>query len=255
MRFKLVRESWVASGKARSQCNKMAGRLRRAFKWGVEQELVAPSIYEALRAVEPLKKGRTAAKDRPKVKPVPDAVVDATLPLLSPVIRRMVELQRLTGMRPGEVCALQVEYLDRSGAVWVATLSKHKNEIYDHARTAYFGPKAQAIVDAHGLPASGFVFVAAARGRNKRHSHYRERSYRNAIARAIKRYNDERKDGEAPLPHWHPHQIRHTVGTVIRRRFGVELAKIVLGHSTLTATEIYAERDVARAMEVVAEIG
>jgi hypothetical protein len=37
------------------------------------------------------------------LKPVPNEVVDATLPFLAPQVRAIVELKRLTGMTPQEV--------------------------------------------------------------------------------------------------------------------------------------------------------
>jgi integrase len=54
---------------------------------------------------------------------------------------------------------------------------------------------------------------------------------------------------------WHPHQLRHTAATLIRARFGVEAAQHVLGHATLSATEVYAERTANAARAVAAAIG
>jgi integrase len=54
---------------------------------------------------------------------------------------------------------------------------------------------------------------------------------------------------------WHPHQLRHTAATNLRRDFGLEAAQVILGHKTLTATEIYAERNVAKARQVMGEVG
>ncbi|MDY3557054.1 tyrosine-type recombinase/integrase [Gemmata sp. JC717] len=54
---------------------------------------------------------------------------------------------------------------------------------------------------------------------------------------------------------WHPNQLRHTAATVIRREHGSEAARVILGHSKLTTTEIYAEADQVKAAEVMARIG
>ena len=54
---------------------------------------------------------------------------------------------------------------------------------------------------------------------------------------------------------WTPHQLRHAAGTAIRREHGIELARIILGHSSAFTTEIYAEADRQEAREVVARIG
>jgi integrase len=53
----------------------------------------------------------------------------------------------------------------------------------------------------------------------------------------------------------HPHQLRHNAATNLRKQHGIELARIILGHSTAFTTEIYAEQDRAAAVEVVAKIG
>ena len=55
---------------------------------------------------------------------------------------------------------------------------------------------------------------------------------------------------------WHPHQLRHTAGTLIRREFGLEAAQLALGHSSAKVTDaVYAERDAARVIEVMKRIG
>jgi integrase len=54
---------------------------------------------------------------------------------------------------------------------------------------------------------------------------------------------------------WHPHQLRHNAATELRRQFGTELARLVLGHRHLKTTEIYAEANSKQAMEVIAKIG
>jgi integrase len=48
---------------------------------------------------------------------VADATGDATLPALGNVAADMVRLQRLTGMRPGEVCAMTVRQVDMSDEI------------------------------------------------------------------------------------------------------------------------------------------
>ncbi len=54
---------------------------------------------------------------------------------------------------------------------------------------------------------------------------------------------------------WHPHQLRHTAATTLRRAFGIEAARTVLGHASAGITEVYAEMDHDKAREVMAKIG
>ncbi len=55
--------------------------------------------------------------------------------------------------------------------------------------------------------------------------------------------------------HWAPNQLRHTAATEVRSKFGLEEAQIILGHSTADVTQVYAERDIAKGMEVARQIG
>jgi len=57
------------------------------------------------------------------------------------------------------------------------------------------------------------------------------------------------------VPHWSPLQLRHAAATAIRARYGVEAAKVVLGHTKVETTQIYAERDLGKAQQIMAEIG
>ena len=50
--------------------------------------------------------------------------------------------------------------------------------------------------------------------------------------------------------HWHPHQLRHAAATRIRRQYGLEAARAVLGHKSLAITEVYAEQDTAKVEEI-----
>ncbi len=54
---------------------------------------------------------------------------------------------------------------------------------------------------------------------------------------------------------WHPHQLRHTFATAVRKRFGAEAARVALGHASLDVTEIYAERDRELAQRIAREVG
>jgi integrase len=54
---------------------------------------------------------------------------------------------------------------------------------------------------------------------------------------------------------WHPNQLRHTKATEIRREAGLDAARAVLGHRTPTITEVYAELDMTKAVEVMERLG
>ena len=75
---------------------------------------------------------------------------------------------------------------------------------------------------------------------------YSTDSYRRAIHRAC---------DAAKVERWSPNQLRHTAGTEIRAKFGLEAAQVVLGHAAADVTQIYAERDLALATQVAREVG
>jgi site-specific recombinase XerC len=54
---------------------------------------------------------------------------------------------------------------------------------------------------------------------------------------------------------WSPHQLRHNAATSLRKQFGLEAAQVILGHRTLTVTQVYAEKNVQAAMRVMSEVG
>jgi len=54
---------------------------------------------------------------------------------------------------------------------------------------------------------------------------------------------------------WHPHQLRHNAATYLRKEFGLEAARIILGHHSTAVTEIYAEKDEQQAVDAIMKIG
>jgi integrase len=80
------------------------------------------------------------------VKPVPEVVISAMRPFVSLQVSTMIELQLLTGMRPGEVCLMRASDLDTSSRVWVYRPESHKTEHHGHERQIFIGPKAQEIL-------------------------------------------------------------------------------------------------------------
>ncbi len=106
-------------GLVRRLINHRINRIKRLFKWAVSDELVPSSVYHGFQAVDALKQGRSKAREHKPVLPVPDDVIEKTLGYLNPHVRGMVQMQRLTGMRPGEVCRLRRADLDMSGEIWL----------------------------------------------------------------------------------------------------------------------------------------
>ena len=97
--LKALQSKMIDMGQSRPYINGNVDRIRRVFKWGVAQEIVPEPVYRALTCVPGLRKGHTTAREPEPVRPVPEDVVDATLPHLPVVVADMVRLQRFTGCR------------------------------------------------------------------------------------------------------------------------------------------------------------
>ena len=54
---------------------------------------------------------------------------------------------------------------------------------------------------------------------------------------------------------WHPHQLRHSAATELRKEFGIEAARIILGHHSTAVTDIYAEKDEREAIKAMMQVG
>src|SRR5262249_51756396 len=92
--------------------------------------------------------------------------------------------------------------------------------------------------------------IKAAERRTRRRINFTDHcstaAYADAIRKACK---------TAKVPAWSPNQLRHNAATNLRREHGIELARIILGHTTAFTTEIYAETDRRQAIEVIARVG
>ncbi|MEX2306034.1 MAG: site-specific integrase [Pirellulales bacterium] len=292
--LKVVRQAMIDAGWARKYINQQVGVLVRLFKWGVTEGLLPPAVHAALALIDGLRRGETAAREKPRIRPVDDATVSATLPFLSPTVRAMVELQRATGMRPGELCTLRPCDLDRTNDVWEYLPADHKTAHRDQDRRVCIGPRGQDILRPFLLrPADAYCFSpieSADWHRTLRHearktplscghvpgSHRKRRpkrvprerydvaSYRRAIHRACDKAfapPADIADDLAALANWRsdhrwsPHRLRHSMGTQVRKEFSLEHSKAVLGHASLNTTGIYSELDHLRAVEVARRIG
>jgi integrase len=273
--LKTLQHALVDQGLCRREVNRRVGKVKRMIKWGVEEEMAPPSVFHGLLAVEGLRRGRSRAKDHEPVRPVADARVQAIKPFVSRHVWAMIELQRVTGMRPGEVVQMRTRDVDRGGGVWVYSPASHKSAVHGHERKVFLGPKAQEVLN-EWLRADPDAFLfqpreaevernAARRTQRKtpmtpsqrnrtskanpkrvKRECYEVASYRRAIAYGCKR---------AKVDRWHPHQLRHNAATALRKEFGLDIAGVILGHRQLAVTQVYAERDEARAQEVVRRIG
>lgn len=147
LKLKAARDAMVQAGHCRKHINAEIHRIRRVFKWGVENEYVPAPIHQALVAVAGLKSGRSEAVESAPVQPVREAIVNATIPHFPAVVADMVKLQMLTGCRPGEICLLRpCDVTFQSNGVWVFRPERHKTEHHGRERRIFIGPEGQAVL-------------------------------------------------------------------------------------------------------------
>jgi integrase len=267
--LKATRNQWIDEGLARSNCNRLTGIVKRLFRWATEHQFIPPTVYQGLAAVSGLRKGRTEARETEPIGPVPAEVVEKTVAHLSPMLRAMVELQALTGMRPGEVLQLRGGDLDMNGPVWVYVPGSHKTEHHGHHRVICIGPRAQGILRPW-LRGNPHEYVFGPRQnrehqlegrptprprtewekRNRKRRFLRDRYTLNAYLHVIKRACDRAK-----VEPWSPNRLRHSAATRIRAAYGIEATSTVLGHSDPAMSLVYAERDLDTARRIMGEVG
>ncbi|TWT49355.1 site-specific tyrosine recombinase XerC [Rubripirellula amarantea] len=280
IQFKAVRQAFIDNDQCRTGINAQMKRLARMFKWAAGEGKLPAAVYDTLRLIPSLRRGRTEAKESKPVKPVPADVVAATLAKLNPVVADMVRVQFLTCCRPGELCKLTPAMIDRTGDVWVATLDDHKTAHHGHTRAIFIGPKCQEILtgyldrdpterlfrpcDAISMKRAkakanrttpmnqgnraGYSENSRKGKRAKRAPGiaYRTCEYGQAVRRAAK---------QAGVEHWAPNQLRHSRATEIRKLFGLEGSQVIAGHAKADVTQVYAERDSERAIEIARKAG
>jgi hypothetical protein len=116
--LKAVRLAMIDAGLCRTNVNCRIGRIKRVFKWAVENEMIPANVFHGLQAVSGLKAGRSGVRESDPVKPVPEELVNATLPFVSRQVGAMIRLQQITGMRPGEVVVMRGVDMDTTGSLW-----------------------------------------------------------------------------------------------------------------------------------------
>lgn len=252
--FKAVRHAWAAEGKAVSTINGMARKLVQMARWGVEEELLPADAWHRLRAVRQLVPGRDVGRVRPPIPPVADDVLERVIAAAHPMLGAMMRVQRLSGMRPIEVCWLAPKHVDRSGPVWWYAVPPEANK-EDHKgreRRVPLGPRAQAVLApylerAKKRPGDALFRPCDAPCSRSRARRYAPGNYGRCLRSACLK---------AGVPPFGPNRLRKAAATEINRRYDLQAARTVLGHSEATTTAAsYVSRDYEAAAKIAAEMG
>jgi integrase len=245
--YQAVREVLLGRDYSRNYINDLMDAVKWAFRWGAAQEYVSANVLANLKTVAGLRRGKTTARETPKVRAVALADVEATLPHLPQLVADMVRFQLATGCRPGEACALRPcdllipwQSLEGDVEVWLYRLDEHKTDWRGCWRWIPIVPRAQKLLAPYlkGRPPEKYVFCPQ-EGRSSACNatswpsgeKFRTEAYDQAILRGCKRAGTK----------WCPNQLRHLVATLVETERGREDARCVLGHSSPQMTAVYAE--------------
>jgi hypothetical protein len=344
--LKALRDKMIEEDCSRSYVNKLTAYVKQIFNWGMEEEIVPELVAFRVAKVRSLKAGHSGAREANPVGPVPDAWVEPVYDFVSPPVRAMMKLQRLTGMRSDNVTAMRACDLEMRGEVWIYAPRRHKTSYLGHKLQIALGGRAQEIIkpylttdltaylfqpadaaawrakvaaelstelekrnakireafiagetNAAALAARfgtsraniyvilkplrkkakspknrGETTVSKRNGtkRKERRPRYDRNTYYQAICYGIASANRARKAelekklerspteleiAAVEIPHWHPHQLRHSLSTEVRKKFGLEAAQVALSHRDRRTTERYAKLDGAEALRIAKEIG
>jgi integrase len=263
LKLKLVREDMINLGWTRYTINKAVSIIKRCFTWAASEEMIPAHVAVSLTTVKGLQKNRSAAREKAAIGPVDDSRVDAVIPRVSELVADVLRLMRHSGMRPGEVLTMKLAEIDRADpSCWVYKPSHHKTSHKDKERVIFLGPKAQAIILPRLSKAGPNALLFPIRCDSLRWAVEKgcQRAFPHPMLSKIPpKKRTEEQQAELDLWHkanrWHPNQLRHTVGTEVRAKYGLEAAQVLLGHCKADITETYAERDMAKARNVARKIG
>lgn len=254
----------------RNTINRLMREIALFWRWCASMEFVEIDMYHKCQSLQPLRRGHCDVPESEPVQPVELEHVRAVQANTNDSVAALIELQLLTGARPGELVGLKADDINKDVDPWEVRLARHKNAHRGKSRVLYLGPQAQAVLKPFFLKRKPGEYLFSPKDflEKKREEAttprrpdqipdlpmtdrkvgncYSVNTYRKAIQYAC---------DHAGIPKWHPHQLRHTAATELRKQYGVEVARAVLGHSNLSATEIYAEVDATIAAKVAKERG
>lgn len=248
------------------------------FKWGVTKELIGSEQLAAMQTVPGLRFEKSQAKESEPREPVAWAEVEKIFDLVSPVVADMLRVQWHTGCRPQQVCTIRPCEVDTARDPWTWTPGRHKGTFRGHVLTIFLGPTARRVLEPY-LDRAGDSFCFSPREAKiaqlkskgwkvksvmaKFGLRYKADTYQKAVLNGIAGLGKPRikapfnreKFATAGLVYWTPHQIRHSKGTEIREQYGIEAAQAMLGHASLSATQIYAKKRMELAREIAEKTG
>jgi integrase len=269
-----VRDRMIDADLARTTINERICVIKRFIRWAVQKKLAPAAVYGEVCTVGGLKAGRTRARETTRIRPAPDADVDAVVAVVNRHVAALIKLQRVTGARSGELVIMRARDIDMTDQIWVYKPTRHKTQHLGRVREIFLGRRAQDVIKPFLGDAPDVFLFSPAKAREERYVLLRQQrkstvppSQRNRRTSEPKRAPGRRYTTyslrkavvtackKIGVPTWFPHQLRHAVATRLRREFGLEAARTVLGHASASVTERYAAQDRDQARTVMDKVG
>lgn len=259
--FRKSKRKWTYTG-----INRLVKKWVAVLRWGCRQGILPFAVFRVLNALQPLN-ARSGLPRAPEAEAVPDDVLLAVMPYMTPTLREMVALQRGTGMRAKEVCELLVGDIDRSGDAWQVKTGRHKTAAHLRYRYFAFSLEETAMLrrrcagktdDQHVFSQrESFAELWEINRANRKTPVYKqEREHEKKIAKSrLDRYHDyfsERSYAQSlrtacgrarragiDVKDIAPKSIRHAAYTAYSAKYGVELASKNAGHTSPRMADVY----------------
>ena len=252
--------------------------IHRIWKWGLGRGIVRIQQVQGLEEVKALRRGD--APDKSRRKKVTEEELLKVLDCLNSVVADMLKILWHTGMRPYEVCNMRpYDILRDDPDCWLyipgrdqGPVGKHKTMRFDRVKAIPLAKPSQGILSPrlNGFDSKDYIFKpedavqelldkrAVLRktplkwgncpGTNRKEhpmiqpgEKYNQNSLRQACKRACLK---------AGVELFTPYDLRRTMATRTRATLDKEAAKLLLGHTDTTTTDIYLLEEVQEAMKV-----
>jgi integrase len=281
LKFKDFRQKLIDAGLTRVTVNHYMRHVLALFRSAAENEKLPGKVWQDLKAVPPLRKNRSEAKEKPAIPPASEEAIEKLLPFLPKMLADMVQIQLHTVARPGELVQMRPMDIIKTGDDWIYRPATHKTEHHGFERIIAIGPQAQALLAPYlDRAPESYCFSPKELMEQRRRarvcgnagaSEYNNRqrpnrkgakrapgdrftrdSYYNAIRRACRKPECV----QAGIEPFNPNQLRKRGATKVRKETDLESAQVILGHKSKTTTErFYAEAPVLKALEVMRRLG
>lgn len=224
----------AGEGASKSYIRGCLRRVRSAWRWATAAGLVSAETMGRLSAMRPVQEG---GPGRPRPTPTMEQL-EAVLEALPEAWRVPIEVQLRGGMRVNELLQMRPRDIevDRKRGLWLYRPPTHKTAHRGAERVVPLGPRAQSLLRPI-LPRDESVLVFR----------FAPRALNRALARGC---------AAAGVERFSSHGLRRAWATTLRKKYGLDVARAGLGHSSATVTaSFYAERDVDATRKAALEIG